>query len=498
MPATMTGDAHLNLVGPGSTSRPTPAALFQPAPSSQEFYWDDLLEYIDENRVIPVVGAELSTLSDGNGDPVPLHRVLADKLAERLRVPGVEGAVPDPLHEVVCRHLERGGRREDVYPRLRNLLKEIAPPIPEPLRQLARIRHFSLFVSTTFDSLLAQAIDAERHGGAAATRSIAFAPNTDADLPEDFTATAGPPTVFHLFGRASASPDYVITEEDTLEFFTLMQNESTRPHMLIDELKASHLLLIGNTFPDWLSRFFIRIAKNGRLSAQRGELEIVADRHSSQDRNLVQFLRMFSYRTQIFQEGNAVHFVRELAERYARRHPAPSTRPPAQTPAIELGSGSPVATVPEMKPGAIFLSYAREDAAAVRLICDALTSAGIDVWFDQRQLEGGDDFDQQIKKSIRSCSLFLPIVSHTTQQRHEGYFRLEWSLAVERAKLIAETIPFILPIAIDPVPESEALVPDRFLQVHWTRLPGGMVTPEFVERMVRLIREYRKREKGRG
>ena len=62
----------------------------------------------------------------------------------------------------------------------------------------------------------------------------------------------------------SASPDYVITEEDTLEFFTSMQAESKRPNVLLDELKSSHLLLIGNTFPDWLTRFFIRIAKSGR------------------------------------------------------------------------------------------------------------------------------------------------------------------------------------------------------------------------------------------
>ncbi len=149
-----------------------------------------------------------------------------------------------------------------------------------------------------------------------------------------------------------------------------------------------------------------------------------------------------------------------------------------------------------MKPGAVFLSYASQDAEPVKRIRDALEAAGIEVWFDQRRLEGGDDFDQQIRKNIRGCSLFLPVISSNTESRHEGYFRLEWALAVERAKLIAETIPFILPLAIDSVPDQGALVPERFLQVQWTRLPGGGATPEFVERMVRLIRDYRKRERG--
>ena len=437
--------------------------------------------------MIPIVGAELLSVPDGKGGEVPLQRLLAQKLAERLRLPadGCEG--DDALHQVVCRYLQGGGRREEVYPRIRNLMRELAPPVPAPLRQLARIRHFNLFVTTTFDSLLEQALDEERHGGASKTVSLAYAPNHNQDLPPDARGAAVP-TVFHMLGRISASPDFVITEEDTLEFFTSMQTESKRPNVLFDELKSSHLLLIGNTFPDWLTRFFIRIAKNGRLSLQREELEIVADRRVRAEPSLILFLKNFSYRTQVFEQGNAADFVRELSSRYAERHPTGSVAPltaPATAPAV-----------PELKPGSVFLSYASQDAPAVRKLRDALDAAGIDVWFDQRHLEGGDDFDQQIKRNIRGCSLFIPVISANTQARHEGYFRLEWSLAAERAKLIAETIPFILPVAIDPIPENDALVPERFLQVQWTRLPDGASTAEFVERMVRLIRDYRKRERG--
>ncbi len=302
--------------------------MLQTAPLGQDFFWDDLLEYIEERRVIPIVGAELLTVSDGAGGEIPFQRLLAQKLAERFRIPADDCTGDDALHQVVCRYLQRGGRREEVYPRLRNLMKELAPPVPEPLRQLARIRHFNLFVTTTFDSLLAQALDEERHGGAANTTSLAYAPNHNQDLPAD-ARRASTPTVFHLLGRLSASPDYVITEEDTLEFFTSMQTESKRPNVLLDELKTSHLLLIGNTFPDWLTRFFIRIAKNGRLSLQREELEIVADRRTHQDQNLVLFLKNFSYRTQIFEQGNAADFVRAPASRNPPPQPLPP-RPPSR------------------------------------------------------------------------------------------------------------------------------------------------------------------------
>ena len=147
--------------------------MLQPAAAAQEFFWDDLLEYIDERRVIPVVGAELLMVPDESGAEVPLQRLLAQRLADRLRVPGADCTGDDALHQVVCLYLQRGGRREEVYPRLRTLLKELAPPVPAILRELAGIRHFNLFVTTTFDSLLAQALDQERFAGTPRTISLA-------------------------------------------------------------------------------------------------------------------------------------------------------------------------------------------------------------------------------------------------------------------------------------------------------------------------------------
>lgn len=44
--------------------------------------------------------------------------------------------------------------------------------------------------------------------------------------------------------------------------------------------------------------------------------------------------------------------------------------------------------------GAVFLSYASQDAQPARKICDALRTAGIEVRFDQSELRGGDAWDQ--------------------------------------------------------------------------------------------------------
>lgn len=142
---------------------------------------------------------------------------------------------------------------------------------------------------------------------------------------------------------------------------------------------------------------------------------------------------------------------------------------------------------PQGTRGAVFLSYASEDADAARRICATLRAAGIEVWLDQSELRGGDAWDAAIKKQIKACALFLPLISANTRARIEGYFRLEWKLAVDRSHLMAAERAFLLPIVVDGTHESEVLVPDKFREVQWTRAPGGEMAPALVERVSRLL-----------
>ncbi|HEY4302466.1 MAG TPA: TIR domain-containing protein [Candidatus Didemnitutus sp.] len=137
-------------------------------------------------------------------------------------------------------------------------------------------------------------------------------------------------------------------------------------------------------------------------------------------------------------------------------------------------------------PAPIFLSYAREDADAARRIAEALRGFGLEVWFDLSELRGGDAWDANIKKQIRDCALFIPIISANTQAREEGYFRREWLLAVERKRDMAENRAFIVPVIVDDTREGDANVPETFLKAHCTRLVNGEPTAAFVEQVKRL------------
>lgn len=138
-------------------------------------------------------------------------------------------------------------------------------------------------------------------------------------------------------------------------------------------------------------------------------------------------------------------------------------------------------------PKAVFLSYASQDAGPALRISEALRAAGIEVWFDQSELRGGDAWDSKIRRQIRECALFVPVISAHTQERLEGYFRREWRLAVDRTQDMAEGKPFLLPVVVDDTAERDAHVPEAFRTVQWTRLQDGETSPAFAQHVARLL-----------
>jgi hypothetical protein len=433
--------------------------------------WDDLLSFIEERRVIPIVGPELLQVATPSG-PMLLYDYLAQRLAAKLNVDTTQLPRPYTLNDVVCLFLAARGRREEAYVRLRSVLRDVNLEPSATLRRLAAITDFDLFVSSTFDPLLENAINLERFGGTPTTEVLSYAPNRVVDLPGERDQWSRP-VLYHLFGRVSASPTYVISDEDLLEFICALQNEHLAPEKLFHELEHNHLLFIGSNFTNWLARLFLRMAKRHRLSDPRDVGEVLADDSTGQDERLMSFLQQVSVRTRVFK--GAERFVDELHARWMNRH-----RPTA-APSAVLNRLAPPAR--EMPDRAVFISYAREDLAAVQQIKAGLEAQGVTTWFDMDRLEGGDDYDRKIRRNIERCSYFIPVVSAATQRRQEAYFRREWSYAIDRTRNMADGALFVLPVTIDGTNAADALVPDKFKAVHFTHLPGGAVSEEFGRRL---------------
>lgn len=436
--------------------------------------WEELLAYIEDGRVIPIVGPDLLEV-EIDGKKTLLDRYVGHQLVEKFALPVTPSTEECSLHDVVCRLMDCRSR---LYPAIGSILQKATFTTPTPLRQLAEISHFQLFISTTFDVLMEQALNEVRFDGREESLRISYAPNNVQDLAKE---SAYRPTVYHLFGKYSTTPSYVICDEDKLEFVCALQTDARRPERLFDKLEQHHLLILGENLPDWLARFFLRTTRQHRLLDRRDFLEFLADSRTHRDRSLVSFLKHFSKPTRICPKGGSIDFVDELWQRWKARNP-------------QLACRQPQPRIPppaEMPDGAVFISYAHEDLRAVEELKAGLDASGLTVWFDKERLEAGDSFDQRISANIRNCSYFLPVLSRNTEARIEGYFRREWNRATDRARGIDPNQAFIIPVVVDDT-DQFVRAPDDFLRRHLTRLPDGRVTAEFTERMQKLRGDSRR------
>jgi hypothetical protein len=430
--------------------------------------WDDLLGYIEDRNVIPIVGPCCYQI-ESDGRRMTVERYVAEQLAAKYHL-HFDDPTKITLNEVMVQYLRQpGSDRQRPYRAIKEIVEKAAFDPPDTLIQLASITQFNLFVSTSFDPLLEQALNRVRFGGEPRTQTLAYSAKDPKDI-----STLERPTVYLLLGRMSNTNTYAVADDDILEFMVSLQSSESRPARLFDELRDKCLLLLGADFPDWLSRVFLRTAKGARLSDVQ-TLEILADSRSMRDASLLEYLASFSRKTKVFR-GTAPDFVGELFRRWRERFPDEG-----------VARASIPVPLPEMPTRAIFISYARDDLGSVHNLVRKLLSAGVEFWFDlsaneanERRLLPGDDWDKKISSNIQRCALFLPVLSKHTESRLEGYFRREWRAAADRGRSIAEGVRFIVPIVVDDTKEFQ-FIPKEFQAAHISWIKDGMADDAFVQ-----------------
>lgn len=446
-------------------------------PNLDEDFWEDLLTLIDEGKVIPVIGAGVVTRGDNQELFYPW---LARRVAERLGIPLERLPAVFDLNAVATEHLLNRGNDTALYTRLAIILRDECPAPGQSLLDLASISAFNLYLTTTFDQLLQNALNYVRNGGASATSVYAFSPLAETkDLPARRRDLPGT-TVFHLLGRVSSMPDYVVWEEDMLEFIFALNKHMPVMERLGRDLKEHGLLVLGLHFSDWLVRFFLRVSKQERLSTTRVHRAYLADGPGDfSPQSLVLFFGAVSRDIHVMRQ-DPVAFCAELARRWKARHPDE-----------ELGAKLHLpATTSEMPRGAIFISYAREDEAAAAKVVRELQRAGCTVWYDRERLQAGQDWHNSLEDEVKKrCGLFLSVISRTTESTRESYYHRERNWAASRAEGIAHDEEFYIPVVIDDSSLSAAREPRRFHQIQATQLVGGAMTPAFAEWVLGLQRK---------
>ncbi len=448
--------------------------------------WRMLLGDIAQGLVVPVIGGELLTVSI-DGQKKPLYEYLAECLAERLQVEHLPK--PSTISDVVHAYLQDGKNPiRTPYFEIWDILRDLNCEPPEPLCQLAAIPGFTMFITTTCDNLMRQAVDKVRFGGNPTALQLSFNRSAASDdLPPDFNGA--PPVVYHVFGQAANLPTYVATDDDMLNFGRLWQDERHQPRAISSFLRDKFLMVLGCSFENWLSRFFLCALKGDMLFAEKNRCGILADTHSRHDEQLTLFLsrRMGP----VYSAGGAEEFIRELLERWKEYAPE-SMNWSAASP---LGGKVPEPYLgDEFVKGSVFISYASEDNTCALALEEQLRQAGFDVWLDKHRLGAGADYRRLIFHNIEHCSIFIPIISHHVETVAERrYFRMEWEHAAEEKKMRSPIAQFIRPVVIDDARPS-VMIHEEINKCTWVALEDNRLPQSFITHCRESIRQQRREE----
>jgi hypothetical protein len=452
-----------------------------------EDFWDDLLAHVRDQRLVPVVGPELAVVDVG-GSKQTLTTHIGQRVAERFNLTLPPGAITTGDAVAAFLRDRRQDEIERLYRFINDVIRELNPPPSEALRDLATIDDFQLLVSTTPDRLLAKAVNEVRFNGRQGVRELSFSPNQSTSQ-QALNERCPAPTetvVLNLFGQAASTPQYVIHDEDRLEWIhSLVSDTASLPPWIGYRLKHDPILFVGCEIPDWLGRFLLRMSSETRLSMERSQF-FFAGCPGSREPGLSNFFDTYCRKTLVQQlEMEPQAFVAELRSRWeGRRAPRGG------------GSDCNQPRPPVSEEPTIFISYMREDADAARRLCDAITDLGGEVWFDERRIRPGDVWEQEVLTQIRrTVRLFVPVISANTEQDYEGYVFREWNEAMRRSMSIMGR-HFIVPVVIDEDYNGDARcyrhVPPGFESFDFGRAPGGDPDDGLIEMLRSEIRDMRR------
>jgi len=456
-------------------------------PARDERFWNRLLKSIEEGQVVPVVGSQLLLWGE-SANPQTLQRLVTEQMLQSRSVDpsSIRLTLNRELSDAVS-ILKRDVNLQDLYGDVSDALDAVIAQrnfrVPEAIVQLSAISDFRLLVTLNVDDLLARALRTR-----CAVNEVVhspYLPTSEAvDLAPDWLKRAGETNLLYLFGKAKSTPVFAIHDEDILEYaHNLLSRGSNVPIRFLGELQQRGLLLIGSNFPDWLSRFFMRLTNQTRLSDKKTRAWLVEDIESQSDLTL--FLRSYSRETEILSDLSPQAFIAELHARWLERNKS-------------AAGATKVSAVPAPHGTVFFISYSRStDLPAAERLFKSLRDQGAtenEIWFDRTAIEPGQDFQDRIFAGIRTCQYFLPLISAGADQFDEKFFYREWRAAIERRTAIMGR-EFIVPLIVDEDydPQSYRKVPREWSgQIDFGHAPSGVPDARLRQRLTKLIRAQRR------
>ena len=419
--------------------------------------WDRLIEQIVNGNVIPVIGSDI--LCDG----VNLHRALVSMLAKKFGV----RSNPVSFAELINDHdyLKVVRDMDYIYPFLNALFAQKVFPPSELLRDILNIRQFPFIITTSFTPVVEQCMR-KIWGNELRVGRFSNNPRDNDDISDVIDMRK--PTVYYMFGKVgTGAHKYALTDKDMLAFCSswLNENDVKRPRRLVAALKDKYLLMLGNSYSDWLFRFIwysIRTADR-----DSGGL------YSCDDGNADDALTSFLERNHTFIRNNPRDVVDQIKRRLAEKMASDEK---TKFNGVENNTD-------------IFISYSRRDSDVAVKLYNELTARGKRVWYDRNDISNGGNFRSEIRRGIQTTRYFVPILSSSIQtEKNESHvYRLEWDDAINMARTMGRT--FIIPVSEMGFNFYNAAIPERLQQYNAIIYKAGEDMSDVAEQIIHTMNQ---------
>ncbi len=447
--------------------------------------WDLLLDAIANNRVVLVLGDDLFSIENGNGNLGKAIDYIKKQLGDRFPDPD-----PDRCQDVdfltiedgikYYNYFHKGDGETTLYYAIYNLMKHQQIGCPECIKELVSQKLFPLIISTSFFNQIPQLM------GIHEDRVSCYKKTSMNDIkPSELSADR--PTLFYMFGQAgSASKSFMVTEDDYLEYLHLWRTSESRPQKLCDYMSDKYLLILGCKFPDWVFRFFWYSMKDITKEKESDDTEGIISMEGRKDSELRRFLR----RIQVATCENVDEFVKELLKKLRDKRLKEKEQAEVK-PSLILNVYPYTDDNIEF-----FISYASEDYETAKIVAETFYKHGAKVWFDKshfddnRKLRWGEDYTIRIKRAISKAKRFVPVISQNALSRkndNSRFFRGEWTWALDE-KDFRLLLDYIAPVRIDDYPDDADLLPEQFQKAHILDFRSD----SFEKEIVKLIRDCRR------
>jgi formylglycine-generating enzyme required for sulfatase activity len=120
----------------------------------------------------------------------------------------------------------------------------------------------------------------------------------------------------------------------------------------------------------------------------------------------------------------------------------------------------------------VFISYVRENSKDVKRLVDTLKECGVDVWFDQTHLCGGDRWADVIRQEISQGDFFLACFSAEYINSPSGFVFEELEQAIEQIRQRPYNKRWFIPVLLSPceVPNVSIRAGLTLRAYHWVPL----------------------------